>query len=354
MMRIQFKKAIIFLFYLLFTILLTLPAYASNGLTVDLDEKPLEWNQPIRLVKGRVYLPTRAMVTSLGGEVRWDNLNKEFLIRHNDLKLQMRINELSVKLNEEESLVDDPPLLIENTTYLPLRYIAETLGYKVMWLSESKQVKLKTPPPPMLSQRAFEAEKLQIMGQAFIPLKDMQWWFDKHIQGYQSLPSLYYELAKPYGIRPDVAIAQMIKETGYLKYGNLVQPHQNNFCGIYATGTLLQGNEALNGADANSVVFHDGSHGATFLSMGAGVEAHLQHLYAYAITGDLPQGVKLVDPRFSMLPAFVRGSSPVVAYLGKNENPFNVGWATDGQYGYGIATILQKIYDEIIEHRYRT
>lgn len=39
-----------------------------------------------------------------------------------------------------------------------------------------------------------------------------------------------------FGIRADLAFAQMLHETGFLEYGGLVQPSQNNFAGIGATG----------------------------------------------------------------------------------------------------------------------
>jgi hypothetical protein len=60
-----------------------------------------------------------------------------------------------------------------------------------------------------------------------------------------SLPALarYYVLyGDRFGIRADVAWAQMIHETGYGQYGGDVQPAQNNMAGIGATGGGVPGN----------------------------------------------------------------------------------------------------------------
>ena len=52
----------------------------------------------------------------------------------------------------------------------------------------------------------------------------------------EELVRIYYEEAAREGIRPDAALAQAYKETGYFAYGGDVNWQQNNFCGLGATG----------------------------------------------------------------------------------------------------------------------
>ena len=56
------------------------------------------------------------------------------------------------------------------------------------------------------------------------------------------LAKLYVKYAKRFGIRADMAWAQMIHETGYGQYGGDVSPSQNNMVGIGATGGGVPGN----------------------------------------------------------------------------------------------------------------
>jgi len=58
----------------------------------------------------------------------------------------------------------------------------------------------------------------------------------------ETLAKLYVIYGKRYGIRADMAWAQMIHETGYGQYGGLVSPAQNNMAGIGATGPGVPGN----------------------------------------------------------------------------------------------------------------
>lgn len=143
----------------------------------------------------------------------------------------------------------------------------------------------------------------------------------------ENLAELYLKIGEEYGIRGDLAFAQAAKETHYFQFTGDVQPWQNNYCGLYAIGSPLTGQEPLRGADANLVRFEEGVHGAIFASPEAGVEAHIQHLYAYAVKGELPSGKTLVDPRYILVS---RGIAP--NWLGLNAR-----WAVPGTtYGQSI------------------
>lgn len=143
----------------------------------------------------------------------------------------------------------------------------------------------------------------------------------------EDLAKLYLEIGAEYGIRGDLAFAQAAKETRYWTFGGLVEPDQNNYCGLWATGAAFTGEESLNGCDPRLVTLEPGRHGATFASPEAGVEAHIQHLYAYATTDPLPPGKALLSPRFQYVS---RGCAPTWHGL-------NARWAVPGPtYGQSI------------------
>ena len=96
------------------------------------------------------------------------------------------------------------------------------------------------------------------------------------------LANFYVNFGKYYGIRGDIAFAQAILETDYFRFiTEVVQPHQNNYCGL---GSTKQTNP-----------------GASFDTPQDGVLAHLQHLFAYAETKPLPEKYPLWDPRFQLV-----------------------------------------------------
>lgn len=102
-----------------------------------------------------------------------------------------------------------------------------------------------------------------------------------------SIAVLYARVGYYYGVTGDVAFCQAIYETNWFRFGGSEQVGQNNFAGLGATG--------------------GGVAGASFASVEEGVTAHIQHLYAYATTRNLPSGERIVDPRYAYVK---KGSAP--------------------------------------------
>ena len=133
----------------------------------------------------------------------------------------------------------------------------------------------------------------------------------------KQLVQLYYEEADREGIRPDVALCQAFKETGFFAYGGDVKPTQNNFCGLGATGNKEPG--------------------FTFDSAQMGVRAHVQHLLAY--TSKRPPKTAIVDPRYIL----VRDFRKDVFGKAKRWIDLNGVWAVPGKnYGQEIIKLWQQ------------
>jgi flagellum-specific peptidoglycan hydrolase FlgJ len=126
-----------------------------------------------------------------------------------------------------------------------------------------------------------------------------------------TLAAYYLEEAETDGINHDVAFAQMCLETGFLRFGGLVTPEMNNFCGLGSLG--------------------EGIPGESFPEPRIGVRAHIQHLKAYASAEPLKG--ELVDPRYRWVR---KGSAPSTGGLSGT-------WAADTRYAEKIETILERL-----------
>lgn len=123
------------------------------------------------------------------------------------------------------------------------------------------------------------------------------------------LAQYYVAEAAAEGINSDVAFVQMCLETGFLRFGGLVTPEMNNFCGLGAIDETKRGE--------------------WFPTEQIGVRAHIQHLHAYGTTGKLKG--ELVDNRYKYVNP--RGKSPDVFGLAGT-------WAADKAYGQKLWTLL--------------
>ena len=126
----------------------------------------------------------------------------------------------------------------------------------------------------------------------------------------------YIDEAAAEGINSDVAFAQMCLETGFLKFGGLVQPEFHNYCGLGAM---------------------DADHpGEIFETEELGVRAHIQHLQAYATKEETQLHKELVDPRYN----WVHKTKYIEDIFGLTGT-----WATDPHYGEKIDGLLTAMED---------
>ncbi len=124
--------------------------------------------------------------------------------------------------------------------------------------------------------------------------------------------SYYFEEAGVEGVNHDIAFSQMCLETGFLNFSGIVNPEQNNFCGLGAVSKFNNGEQ--------------------FPTRRHGVRAHIQHLKAYASFLDLENS--LIDTRFNYVK---RGSASTVDQLTGR-------WATDPEYSNKIKGLLERLY----------
>lgn len=132
----------------------------------------------------------------------------------------------------------------------------------------------------------------------------------------EELVNLYWEEAGRENVRPDLALAQSLIETGYYRYGGDVKHHQNNFCGLGTTG--------------------GGVRGATFKTPQIGVRAHIQHLLAYT-QKKRPQ-TAIVDPRYELAHNIRVERGVVDTWCGLNGT-----WAMGSSYCEKIMATYQKM-----------
>lgn len=132
----------------------------------------------------------------------------------------------------------------------------------------------------------------------------------------EELVNLYWKEAEREGVRPDLALAQSLVETGTYAYGGDVHHNQNNFCGLGTTG--------------------GGVKGAKFKTPELGVRAHIQHLLAY--TQKRRPKTAIVDPRYELAHNIRLERGMVDTWYGLNGT-----WAMGSLYCEKIMATYQKM-----------
>lgn len=128
---------------------------------------------------------------------------------------------------------------------------------------------------------------------------------------------IYFDICSKVGVNASVAYCQYAKETGYGKYGGVLNETFKNPCGL----------KGSNGGACDDPQAHK-----RFDSWEKGIQAHIDHLALYAGHNNYPKADS-PDPRhFNWL----HGKCPTVKSLGGN-------WATSTTYGDDIVRMVEGI-----------
>lgn len=124
-----------------------------DGNTVETGEMP-----PI-ILNGRTLVPAREFFEQLGAKVGWEQETKTVTVSCDGEDIVMKIDSRSVyKGNKvlEISQSDPPPKIINNKTMIPVRFVAEELGFSVSWENETRTVNISSPNKGSVTLKGIE------------------------------------------------------------------------------------------------------------------------------------------------------------------------------------------------------
>ena len=88
----------------------------------------------------RTMLPARFVAENLGADVKWDNDARKVTITKDDTVIIITIDSQTAAVNGASIVLDSPAFIENDRTYTPLRFIAEKLGARVEWNEETQEV----------------------------------------------------------------------------------------------------------------------------------------------------------------------------------------------------------------------
>lgn len=94
-------------------------------------------------IEGRVFIPLRAVVEALGAEIKWDAATQTVRGSKGGREFTLQIGSTSATVNGQPTRLDVPAQLMQGTTMVPLRFVAEALGAKVGWNAALQQVSIE-------------------------------------------------------------------------------------------------------------------------------------------------------------------------------------------------------------------
>ncbi len=135
---------------------MSVSVFAKGNIFVDLNE--VVSDTPSQIINNRTMVPVRAITEMLGYDVYWHNDTRQVDVCEKGSTvpvIAMQIDSTKAyytKYDEElgesvgvEAILDSPATIINNRTFVPLRFISEAVGYIVEWVEETEDIYLFSP-----------------------------------------------------------------------------------------------------------------------------------------------------------------------------------------------------------------
>ncbi|MEK4063341.1 MULTISPECIES: polysaccharide deacetylase family protein [unclassified Paenibacillus] len=270
----------------------------------------------------RVLAPLRFIAEFLNFNVNWKQSGsaKTITLTKDNLNVELNIGDQSAVVDGIPLEMDTAATILHDNTYVPLRFLGELIGMDIKWDSVNNTVTLsyknainnntdegnQTSETPILSapranvQQAKNWAKSKGATDVFIDLADIIW-----------------NEAPKAGVDPVVVYSQSAKETGYGKFGGVLDETFLNPAGLKTQS---------GGSDID-----EGAH-QRFFSWEEGVKAQIDHLALYAGAFGYPK-LDTTDPRHF---PHLMGKAVTVEALGG-------AWAGSPSYGVEIVNMMLEL-----------
>lgn len=117
--------------------------YSVNGVTKTMDVSPVS-------LEGRTMLPIRFAADPIGAETVWNGTDKKVTIKLEKTTIELWIGSGAALVNGVSTPIDPEnpavkPIIMNDRTMLPMRFVAENLGCAVEWVPASRQINVNYP-----------------------------------------------------------------------------------------------------------------------------------------------------------------------------------------------------------------
>lgn len=148
------RGSLVLLLFIISTAIMAAPAVASDNVysyfkvvkliigqkEAEVNYKPAVMEQACYVKDSRTLVPLRFVGESLGAQVSWDNNAKQASLTLAGTTVRVTIGSKVAYVNGKMTTLDVPAEIKGGRTFIPMRFVSESLGAYVDYIAESKTV----------------------------------------------------------------------------------------------------------------------------------------------------------------------------------------------------------------------
>ena len=115
-------------------------SFANDDIKVYYNGYEIYFDQPPVIQEGRTLVPMRKIFETIGARVEWEGETQSIYADYSGVSLVFQIGNTEYKKNCVYYTIDVAPVLINGYTFVPLRAVSENLFHDVEWVAEERAV----------------------------------------------------------------------------------------------------------------------------------------------------------------------------------------------------------------------
>lgn len=117
----------------------------ENAVTVILNQELLRFSASPEITQDRTMVPMRFFFEKLKADVKWNEKTQQITVKKGKTAIVFQIDSETALVNDKEVLLDAAPYIKNDKTFIPMRFLSETLGYSVTWDEDTKTASVTAP-----------------------------------------------------------------------------------------------------------------------------------------------------------------------------------------------------------------
>lgn len=134
------KKSKSIIFSLVLLVFLFVNVFAGKTPQIEYNGKIIKSDVQPFIQNERTMVPIRFISETLGYKVDWNNEERLVSITGKDTSLELKIGSKKAKVNGKDLELDAPAIIKSDRTFVPLRFVAENLKAEVKWDNDNFKV----------------------------------------------------------------------------------------------------------------------------------------------------------------------------------------------------------------------
>ncbi|MCY9666505.1 copper amine oxidase N-terminal domain-containing protein [Paenibacillus alginolyticus] len=108
----------------------------DNEIKVIIDGEQQSFEQPPIIMDGSTLVPLRAIFEKFGAIVEWNDKEQSITAKKGGVAIQLKIGSKTATVNGSNKTLESPAQIQNGYTMVPIRFVSEAFGAKVKWEQE--------------------------------------------------------------------------------------------------------------------------------------------------------------------------------------------------------------------------